>query len=97
MLKTLIQGTRQKINILSGFKNSLIQVQELHRKQASKLSRGVKEESYKNNIRKKDTQFIHSEPETFTIEQKKLQAQGTIEKRQCRIGKFDCSTYETTR
>ncbi len=75
LLKTLIQGTRQKINILSGFKISLIQVQELHRKQASKLSRGVKEESYKKTTYEKKIRNLSTQSQKLTIEQKKLQAQ----------------------
>jgi len=70
-----IYGTRRKIDILSGYKISLSQTQELHRNEAMKVSRNVKQESTKNVQYDKQIKNLATQSKKLTDEQKKLQSQ----------------------
>jgi len=75
LLKDFIQGTRQKIDILSGYKITLSQVQELHREHATKVSHTLKKESSKKSSYEKQIKTLSTQSKKLTEEQKKLQAQ----------------------
>lgn len=75
LLKDFIQGTRKKIDILSGYKIALTQVQELHKAHATKVSRGMREESSKKSSYEKQIKTLSSQSQKLTEEQKRLQAQ----------------------
>jgi septal ring factor EnvC (AmiA/AmiB activator) len=74
-LKNLIQGSKQKIDILSGYRVSLTFERELHQNEAVKVTRGVKEESSKNVQYDKKIKNLATQSKQLTQEQKKLQAQ----------------------
>jgi len=74
-LKAFIEGSRRKIDILSGYRVSLTQTQELHRTEAQKVSRGVRTESTKKTQYDKQIKNLATQSKQLTAEQKKLQAQ----------------------
>ncbi len=74
-LKTFIEGSRRKIDILSGYKISLAQAQELHRNEAIKVSRNVKQESSKKFQYEKQIKNLATQSKKLTDEERKLQAQ----------------------
>jgi len=61
LLKDFIQGTRQKIDILSGYKITLSQVQELHREHATKVSHTLKKESKKKSSYEKQIKTLSTQ------------------------------------
>lgn len=75
LLKDFVQNTKQKIDILSGYKIALVQIQDLHRREATKLSHGVKEESYKKTSYEKKIKNLSTQSQKLTKEQTALQAQ----------------------
>lgn len=74
-LKSMIEGSKQKIDILSGYRVSLTFEQELHQNEAVKVTRGVKEESTKNVQYDKKIKNLATQTKQLTKEQKNLQAQ----------------------
>ncbi len=74
-LKAMISGTKQKIDILSGYQVTLSLEKELHQNEAVKVNRGVKEESSKNFQYDKKIKNLTTQTKQLTQEQKNLQAQ----------------------
>jgi len=74
-LKHFISGTRQQIDILTGFRVSLTHEKELKQSEAIKVTMGVRDESYKNVQYDKKIKNLATQTKQLTAEQKKLQAQ----------------------
>jgi septal ring factor EnvC (AmiA/AmiB activator) len=73
-LKSFIEGSRRKIDILSGYRVSLTTTRELHQSEANKVIRGVRSEATKNKTYDKQIKNLASQNKQLTAEQKKLQA-----------------------
>jgi len=73
-LKDFITGSRRKIDILSGYRVALTHDRELHQTEAIKVTRGVREESSKNNQYDKKIKNLSTQTRKLTQEQKTLQA-----------------------
>lgn len=68
-------GTRKQIDILTGFRVSLTHEKELRQSEAIKVTRGVRDESNKNNQYEKTIKNLSNQTKQLSAEQKKLQAQ----------------------
>jgi septal ring factor EnvC (AmiA/AmiB activator) len=74
-LSKFVEGTRRKIDILSGYRIVLTETRELHQSEANKVIRGVRNEAYKKSNYDKQIKNLASQNKQLTTEQKKLQAQ----------------------
>jgi len=74
-LRSLIEGSRKKIDIITGYRVSLSQAQELHQREANLISRNVKQESSKKVQYDKQIKNLASQTQQLTKEEKKLQDQ----------------------
>lgn len=74
-LKTFVEGSRRQIGMLSGYRVSLTQAQELHLNEAKKVKTGVRKESTKNTQYEKQIKNLATQTKQLTNEQKKLQSQ----------------------
>lgn len=74
-LRSFIEGSRRKIDILTGYRVSLAQAQELHQREANQISRNVRQESSKKVLYDKQIKNLASQTQQLSKEEKKLQDQ----------------------
>lgn len=74
-LKALVEGSRRKIDILSGYRVALSQARDLHQSEAIKVARGVRSESTNKVRYEKQIKTLSQQNKQLTIEQTKLQTQ----------------------
>ncbi len=73
-LKTLIRQNKRSIDILSGYKVSLEQAQDLTSNQAARISRNLRNEKQKGNTYNKQIRTLTNKDKKLTAEESALQA-----------------------
>ncbi len=71
-LKHFIEGSRRKIDSLTGYRIALSQAQELHQNEASKISKNVRKESTNKALYEKQIKNLASQSKQLTKEEQKL-------------------------
>lgn len=74
-LKHLIEGSRRKIDSLTGYRIALSQARELHQNEATKISKNVKKESTTKANYDKQIKNLSSQAKQLTREEQKLLTQ----------------------